>query len=310
MTQYVGCEHARELLEGLVDGELSMADQLAVESHLRWCRTCALRVEDLKTIGASLRDVAAVSYAKTDEADAAMSAVNDAILMRLSAEEAQSWGARVRDTFSDMRLLWPAMGATAAVAFCVLASASVLHATAAHHEESLASLITNLASPAPLKPAENGFFGISIPRPTEDDALRTAGMLDALPDDDLSYTIRTVVDRDGRPSNFEILLSGGAGHGRSAHAGHDRAVLDAIAQTRFGASHAALGQPVSFDMVWVIAKATAVAPALDRPVPARVAAPPVKAETPAPAVDEPAPAVNPRSSTVRPFSRLRRSATV
>ena len=44
MTQYVGCDHARTLLEGLIDGELSMADQLAVESHLRWCETCALRV--------------------------------------------------------------------------------------------------------------------------------------------------------------------------------------------------------------------------------------------------------------------------
>ena len=32
-----------------------MADQLAVESHLRWCDTCALRVEDMRLIGASLR---------------------------------------------------------------------------------------------------------------------------------------------------------------------------------------------------------------------------------------------------------------
>ena len=36
MTQYVGSNHARTLLDGLIDTEQSMADQLAVESHLRW----------------------------------------------------------------------------------------------------------------------------------------------------------------------------------------------------------------------------------------------------------------------------------
>ena len=54
MTQYVGCDQARTLLEGLIDGELSMVDQLAVESHLRWCDTCALRVADMRVIGRKL----------------------------------------------------------------------------------------------------------------------------------------------------------------------------------------------------------------------------------------------------------------
>ena len=63
MIPYLGCEHARELLEGFVDGELAMADQVAVESHLRWCRTCAARVEDMRLIGASLRVAGAVAGA-------------------------------------------------------------------------------------------------------------------------------------------------------------------------------------------------------------------------------------------------------
>ena len=55
MIPYVGCEYAREHLDGFVDGELSVDEQVAVESHLRWCRTCAARVEDLQLIGDSIR---------------------------------------------------------------------------------------------------------------------------------------------------------------------------------------------------------------------------------------------------------------
>jgi hypothetical protein len=307
MTHYVGCERARELLEGLIDGELSMGDQLAVESHLRWCRTCSMRLEDLRLIGDSLRDGSTAKQGPHDT-DHAVATIHDAVLMRVRAERAESWGARVRDTFSDMRLLWPAIGATAAVAVCVVASASVLQATSVHREESLASLITTLANPAPLRPADQGFFGISIPRPNEADAERTSRTLDAMPDDDVIYTVRTRVDREGRVSNLEILLSAGTPRERRVtDAGRDRAVLDAIAQTRFASAHTALGQPVAFDMVWVIAKTTAVAAP---PAAAAVRPAAVKVPVPAPAAAEPTPAAdNPRSSTHQPFSRLRRSAT-
>ena len=55
MIPYVGCEYAREHLDAFVDGELSVDEQVAVESHLRWCRTCAARVEDVQLIGDSIR---------------------------------------------------------------------------------------------------------------------------------------------------------------------------------------------------------------------------------------------------------------
>ena len=40
MTPYVGCDYARERLEALLDDELSVDEQVLVESHVRWCRTC------------------------------------------------------------------------------------------------------------------------------------------------------------------------------------------------------------------------------------------------------------------------------
>jgi len=55
MIPYLDCRAAQELLEPFVDGELAVNDQVALESHLRWCRVCAARVEDMQLIGASLR---------------------------------------------------------------------------------------------------------------------------------------------------------------------------------------------------------------------------------------------------------------
>ena len=55
MTPYVGCEYARERLEGLLDNELSVDEQVLVESHVRWCQTCAARIEDFQLIGTSIR---------------------------------------------------------------------------------------------------------------------------------------------------------------------------------------------------------------------------------------------------------------
>jgi hypothetical protein len=302
MTQYVGCDHAQELLEGFADGELPMADQLAVESHLRWCRTCAMRLDDLRLIGASLRQQSAST--QDPDTDRAVAAVHEAVLMRISAEQDQSWGVRIRDTFSDMRLLWPAIGATAAVALCVTVAGSVLQATSVQQDESLAALISTLSNPALLKPTEDDFFGVAMPRPNEDDAERTGGTLDSFPEDDLIYTVRTVVDADGRVSNYEVLLAGEGGTQRPVH---DRAVLDAVAQTRFVAAQGSTRRSASFDMVWVIAKTTAVAgPAIEL---APMLAAPVIKSVPKPEVQAPASPDNPRSSTNRPLALVRRSAT-
>ncbi len=99
MTQYVGCDHARTLLEGLIDGELSMADQLAVESHLRWCDTCALRVEDMRTIGDSLR-AQSDSGPAMDATDDSLTALNGGVLIRVRAERASRSRSRMGEMFS------------------------------------------------------------------------------------------------------------------------------------------------------------------------------------------------------------------
>jgi hypothetical protein len=285
MTQYVGCTQARELLEGLIDGELSMAEQLAVESHLRWCRDCTLRVHDMRLIGSALRAGTGTATAQEQDVES-VAAMNDALLLRVRAEREQSFGFRLREMFTDMRLMWPALGATVAVAMCLSVAAGVLQASTAEQPRSLAALLPSLEPGTehnPMRPANNG---ISIPRLFEADAKRAGGTLDQIPSDDLIYTIRTVVNRDGRISNFEVLLSDGElVDSRSPGVTVDRAVMDAVQQSRFAPAYTPLGRAVAVEMVWVIAKTTAVvAPAA--PFPAHSTAKPRVKDVPKPEVDE------------------------
>ena len=238
-----------------------MAEQLAVESHLRWCDTCALRVEDMRTIGAALRLQPASR--PIDEEDGTLTAMNQGLLIRVRAEQAQSFPSRIRDMLSDSRLLWPALGATSAVLLCVAAATSVLHASTTQSRESLAGLISEIGSPGtekwPLRPADNG---VSIPELNVDDSARAGGTLEQMPEDDVIYTIRTVMGRDGTISNYALLLSDDspsvdrAAAARSA--AQEVAMLNAVRNTRFIPAQTPLGQAVAVDMVWVLAKTTAI----------------------------------------------------
>ena len=262
MTQYVGCLHARTLLEGLLDGELSMADQLAVESHLRWCDTCALRVADMRLIGSSLRDQSPAQPLGDDE-DATLTALTDGVLMRVRAERAQSIRSRVLEMFADRRLLWPALGAASAVFLCVAASFSVLHASSSRLPGSLAGMISVIGSPGtekrPLRPADNG---VSIPRLSDDEAERAGGTLEMMPDEDMIYAVRGVVGRDGTLSNFELLLSDDTSPADrvavARAAAQEVALMNAARNTRFLPAQTPMGQAVAVDIVWVIAKTTAI----------------------------------------------------
>jgi hypothetical protein len=282
MTQYVGCDHARTLLEGLIDGELSMAEQLAVESHLRWCETCALRVEDMRTIGAALRAESTVPPIG-DVSNDSLTAMTEGVLVRVRAERDQSFPARVREMVTDRRLLWPALGATSAVLLCVAATFSVLHASISRTPESLAAMISALGSPGsiqrPLRPADNG---ITIPRLIDDDVF-TGQAIESFPEDDMIYAVQTVVGSDGNVA-WAKLLSYEALAGSEAEA-QETALLNAVRKTRFSPAQTPLGHAVAVDVVLLIAKTTAVAPA---PVEPRMPIAVRAKELPKPPAPEPA----------------------
>jgi hypothetical protein len=261
MIPYLGCEHARELLEGFVDGELVMADQVALESHLRWCRPCAARVEDMRLIGASMR-VAVPSLAPDDTR--ALAAIQSGVLTRIRAEREQSFAVRVRGMFDDMRLLWPAVGATAALVGCLFASLSVLQAATAENPESLAAMIERLDRPAApmLPPANPGSDQnpmrldgrVSFPR-----ALNTVSAFDSMPEDEVAIALSAVVTREGRIGSYGVLQSEvpKASRSRAGDAREVTAVLDTVKRSRFAPAEAAGGTKVAVNMVWLLVRTTA-----------------------------------------------------
>jgi hypothetical protein len=305
MNRYIGCETARELLDAFMDDELSVDEQVMVESHLTWCRTCACRVEDLRLIGSALRDG---SYgAQVEETDLeAVSSIQAGVLLRVHAEQEMSLAARVKDLCSDMRLFWPALGATTALAICVTGAFLVLHWSSEERPESLAAMISTLSQPGsednPLMPyggvrsVDNALEsyvdenrvsgGISIPR-SLDDGGRFEDIQRAVYDgegggDDAVIALSAVVTRDGRVANYQMLSEAGKDV--------DEVLAAAVRQSRFAPAQTPEGSKVAVKMVWLIISTKAVMPPPDAfvearrvtPVPVPVAAP---VETP-PAVDE------------------------
>jgi hypothetical protein len=277
MTPYVGCEYARERLEGLLDSELSVDEQVLVESHVRWCRTCADRIEDFQLIGTSIR-VGPPKLGVAREVEPASSAVYSRVMMRMRAERDQAFTVRLREMFADMRLLWPALGATMAVLVCLSVAIGVLKSTSSERPSSLATRLEamNPGSEAnPLRPDNNArvdrYFdkfvdsdragGISIPR-VMDDGASVAG----IPGEEAMFTMAMVVNREGRITTAEMLNSehGGNKAERTLHA--NEAVLDAVRQSRFAPAQTPIGRTVAVNMVWLIFVTTVQTPDPQTPV--------------------------------------------
>lgn len=290
MIPYVGCEHARDLLDAFLDGELPTADQIAMESHLRWCRTCAFRVEDMRVIGASLR----LGSPRQRAGQADTQAVADMVagtLERVRAEREASLGVRLRELFVDMRLLWPALGATIAVAICVGVAGAVLQASTEQRPESLAAIIGTLSNRGSERNPMRPDGGNTIPRVIDDQAL------EAIPSEDGVFWLHTVVGRDGRIATLDLLRSDRAGthEQTAAHDEHVEAVLDAVRQSRFAPAQTPMGDAVAVNMGWLIVVTTAQKEKTEpQAVDAVVVVPQPRVQ---PAVEEVAPpAVNRRSA--------------
>src|SRR4030095_10932119 len=105
MIPYLDCRAAQLLLEAFVDGELQVHDQVALESHLRWCHVCAARVEDMQVIGASLR-VTSCALRAVDRADDSLTSVGSEVFTRVQTEREQATWTQLRSMCTDMRFFW------------------------------------------------------------------------------------------------------------------------------------------------------------------------------------------------------------
>jgi hypothetical protein len=253
MIPYLGCETAREMLQAFVDDELPMHDRVAVESHLRWCSTCAARVEDMRLIGDALRVGAMCAHSDDDRRE--LAALQDGVLSRVRAEHEQSFTMQMRALFQDLHLFWAGLGATAAVVVCLFGAVSVLHAASDERPDSLAGVIQSLANPgSDSNPLRLDGRMIQVPRALDDSPALDVG------EDEAVFALAAVVTREGRIANYEVLVSerdGARRRNSAAHGGDVSTLLDKVARSRFAPAEQGVARaPVAVNMVWLLARTT------------------------------------------------------
>jgi hypothetical protein len=265
MIPYMTCEASRELLEAFIDGELATSDQVALESHLRWCVTCRARVEDMQLIGATIRLRHAAHDCGSDDIRATLATMQSDVLTRVRAERDQSFPVQFRQAFDDMRFMWPALGATAALVLCLVSSMFVYRATRGGDPESMANVIDSLAKaaadrrPRSLEPLTS-YYPVAL----DETILAPRGLdggpaLYAIGEDEAVFALSAVVTREGRVAAYEVLPSGRrAARSRRAvtHAEQVDAVLDSVRESRFEPAQGAGGGAVTVRMIWVLARTT------------------------------------------------------
>jgi hypothetical protein len=254
MVPYLGCEHAREMLQAFIDGELSVEAQVALEAHLRWCRTCTAHIEDLRLIGDSIRLAAAGARSEVHQRELAMLQAD--VLSRVRAEEAQSFTTQVRSLFDDSHLLWAGLGATMALVVCLCGTMSVLHAASVERPDSFAGVLESLANPgSDRNPMLLDGRLIQAPRAVDD-----TPALDQLVEEEAVLTLAAVVTRDGRISNYEVLASERDDEpqlGAASRRPHVTRALDKFARSRFTPAEQGVERwPVAVNMVWLLARTT------------------------------------------------------
>ena len=271
MIPYLDCRAAQDLLEAFVDDELAVHDQVALESHLRWCGVCAARVEDMQVIGASLR-VTSCALRAVDEADDCLTSVQSEVLTSIKTEREQAAWVQLRDMCSDMRFFWPAVGASLALLACLCVAAAVVSVTSDENPDSLAGMIQVLANPgSDQNPMRLDGAMAAPPR-----ALDGSG-LESVPGDEAVFALSAVVTREGRVANYEVLFSERASvrrHDTAVETDDVSSVVNAVKQSRFAPAQGVDGMPVAVNMVWLLARTTVKASAVAAIDPPAVRVPP------------------------------------
>lgn len=234
------CTDVRERLEAFYDGELAVDERIAIQNHLGECVACSLAAEELGTIGASLRELAAQSADRTSDEPLRISS---RVLERLRVEEQFSMRSQVMALFQDMHLVWAGLGATVATMICVIGSASVLHAANQQQPGSFANVISILASPGSNENPMRLNYEMMAPRAV------SAAPIEMRSEEDSEYALSAVVSREGRVQGVEVINQSRS-KDRSVNA-----MLNEAYRVQFAPAQAR-GDAVAVSMVWLVASTT------------------------------------------------------
>jgi hypothetical protein len=227
-------------LEAFYDGELPIESRIAIQNHLGECVTCSLAAEELITLGASIREVAAQVADRTAHEPMRMTA---RVIERLRVEEQFSVKSQLIALFQDMHLVWAGLGATVATMICVVGSASVLHAANQQQPGSFANVISILANPGSNENPMRLNYEMMAPQVVAASPLE-------LSEEEGEYALSAVVSREGRVQGVAVINN----RPRATHRAVNAVLHDAY-RVQFAPAQAR-GDAVAVSMVWFVANTT------------------------------------------------------
>ena len=255
------CGATRRRLQAFHDGELDVANQIAVSAHLDWCDTCAAELADMRAVGSALRR-AVTGRGGLSRDDA--SVFNATVVSRLKAENAASFFTRVHEMFDDMHLVYAGLGATAATVVCVVIMLSMMRFATNERPDSLAAMMTVMATPLECE------FRTEAPDAwlCRDRWVERVQRANETAEQDAVLTLEAILKQHARQATLPTL-AGGRQHMGAADAELVEGLLDAVSRARLEPA-APQSLPTSVTMLWLVEHATVRAskqPPLDVPLP-------------------------------------------
>ncbi len=232
------CVDVRDRLEAFHDGESSIDERIWIQNHVAACASCNAAAADLAELASTIRQLAAGVEQEPVEA----LQISTHVVERLRVEEAFSIRAQVTEWFQDMHLVWAGLGASVATAICLIGSASVLHAANQERPNSMARVISVLASPGSNDNPLRLNYEMLAPRAVTDAAIEIA-------EEDAQYALSAVVSREGRVQGVSVI-----DQPSSVRPGVN-AMLNEAYRVQF-APAIERGDAVAVSMVWLVTNTT------------------------------------------------------
>lgn len=235
----LSCVATRRRLSAFYDGELPVAEQVAVDAHLRNCGGCADELAGLREVGNAVRASSAAAALCAPGLDE----LETDVLTRLEAEREESVSAQVSRAFQDMRLGLAALCSTGATFVSALLVVGIFYfAPQPERPDSLAGMMQALAAPAIGTDSR-----ILSPRSSGSDPI----VDDLISEEDEVFALAAIVTRNGRVVSPEVLSR------QSSDAERARVIrlLDEISRARFEPARMG-GTAVSVKTVFVLARTT------------------------------------------------------
>ena len=242
----ITCAAARRRLLAFYDGELNVADQIAVEMHVGWCEACAATLADVRVIGSVLRAGALGRKSLQYEEAANFTA---AVLNRRAVEQEASLVARVRGMFEDMHLVYAGVGAAAASIVCLIIMLGMMRFATDERPDSLAAILAMLATP------ESSANAIATDRASQARGTARFQAANETAEEDAVFALAAIVTRDGRLANLDRLR---ANHHKAT--GDEvkliEGLLERVERARIEPDYADGEQAPANGMVWLVTRTT------------------------------------------------------